>query len=78
MKHELWVDPEGLDTFCLSGPKGNAARELLPAGSTLEWTVEAKSHFEAMTRYYEYQRYGTYESEHHFLDNKLYEAENDT
>jgi hypothetical protein len=52
MKHELWVDPQGLDTFCFAGVQGEAARALLSQGSTLEWTVEACCHFEAVTKYY--------------------------
>lgn len=59
-QHELWVDPDGLDTFCLAGRAGDAARALLPAGSKLEWTVEAGSHFEAMTNYYEHRGWGEY------------------
>lgn len=74
MKHELWVDPEGLDLFCLSGAGGDAARALLPTGSTLEWTVDAASHFEAMTAYYLYRGYGIYASEYLELDMKLCDA----
>jgi hypothetical protein len=60
MLHELWVDPEGLDTFCLSGKAGDAVRALLPNGSRLEWTVEAANHFDAMTAYYAYRGLGIY------------------
>ena len=59
-RHQLWVDPEGLDTFCLAGPEGDEARALLQSGSKLEWEVEASSHFEAMTKYYLYRGYGVY------------------
>lgn len=66
MLHELWDDePEtesfgGSQLFCLAGPEGDGARALLAPGATLVWTVEAGSHFEAMTLYYEYQGWGTY------------------
>jgi hypothetical protein len=60
MLHELWVDPEGLDTFCSAGPEGDAARGLLPANSHLVWTVDAKSHFEAMTLYYRFRDWGVF------------------
>ena len=60
MLHELWVEPDGLDTFCLAGPKGDAARALLPGNSQLEWTVDAKSHLEAMTLYYRFRNWGLY------------------
>jgi hypothetical protein len=63
LKHELWIDPEGLETFCLAGPKGEAARKLLPPGSKLVWTVEAGSHFEAMSKYYAHKGWGKYESD---------------
>jgi hypothetical protein len=33
---------------------------MLPADAKLIWTVWASSHFEAMTRYYERQEWGTY------------------
>ncbi len=60
LKHELWEDPEGLNTFCLAGPDGAGARGLLPAGSKLIWTVDAGSCFEAMTRYYTQMGWGEY------------------
>lgn len=58
--HELWEDPEGLDTLVLSGPSGDKARAELPEGSRLVWSVEAGSHFEAMTKYYVFRGWGTY------------------
>jgi hypothetical protein len=72
MKHELWVDSEGLDTFCLAGPSGEGARSLLPEGARLEWTVEAESHFEAMAQYYEFRGWGTYTTDFPELDKKKY------
>jgi len=63
LKHELWVDPEGLDTFLLAGPLRDDARKQLPAGSKLIWTVEAGSHFDAMSKYYKYRGLGKYESD---------------
>ncbi|CAN5339540.1 hypothetical protein BH09PAT4_BH09PAT4_09120 [soil metagenome] len=73
MKHELWVDPEGLDLFCLAGTEGSAARALLPIGSTLEWSVDGESHFDAMTKYYNYRGYGQYTTSFPELDNKPYD-----
>lgn len=64
LRHELWEDPAGLGTFCLAGPDGAAARAGLPPGSKLVWTVEADSHFEAMTKYYEHMDWGLYSSQH--------------
>jgi hypothetical protein len=63
--HELWDDPEdeGRFTFCLSGPRGDDARTKLSPAARLVWTVEAESHFDAMTRYYQHQGWGTYSSD---------------
>jgi hypothetical protein len=61
--HELWEYPEDgmlLYTFCHAGPGGDGARKKLPTDAKLVWTVWAGSHFEAMTRYYERQGWGTY------------------
>lgn len=62
MLHELWEDPAGdaVWTFCLAGPRGDEARAQLSASARLVWTVEAPSHFKAMTRYYEHQGWGQY------------------
>jgi hypothetical protein len=60
VRHELWVDRNGLDTFCLAGPMGDAARALLDQPAELVWSVEAASHFEAMTLYYEFRSRGDY------------------
>ena len=61
MLHELWDDPDGdaSFTFCLAGPMGDDARRDLTANARLTWTVEASSHFEAMTLYYRHQGWGT-------------------
>jgi hypothetical protein len=64
LKHELWESPEGLTTFCLAGPMGDEARRQLEPGSRIVWTVEAESHFDATTRYYERMGWGTYTTEH--------------
>ncbi|MEH8018573.1 hypothetical protein MN202_15120 [Rheinheimera muenzenbergensis] len=42
MKHELWMDEEGLGTFCLAGERGDDARALLEPGSKLVWSCDAK------------------------------------
>jgi hypothetical protein len=72
MIHELWVDPEGLDTFCLSGKHGDDTRSLLPVGSRLEWIVDADNHFEAMSAYYAYRGYGIYTSDYPEIDKQPY------
>ena len=66
MLHELWEDPEseGVYTFCPAGPRGDGARSSLSQSARVTWTVEAASHFEAMTLYYARQGWETYTSEH--------------
>jgi hypothetical protein len=62
--HELW-DGDGEDgpTFCAAGPKGDDARTMLGPTAKLIWTVEAKSHFEAMTLYYQHMDWGEYKTD---------------
>jgi hypothetical protein len=63
--HELWVEKDGdRQTFCLAGALGEGARKLLGPDAKLVWTVEASSHFDAMTAYYEFMGWGKYETDH--------------
>jgi len=32
MKHELWTNEDSLDLFCLAGPQGDSAHQLLKPG----------------------------------------------
>jgi hypothetical protein len=63
LRHELWEDDEGYETFCLAGSRGNAARKLLSPNARLIWTIEAESHFEAMTQYYRFRGWGDYSTD---------------
>ena len=64
MKHELWKDEgEGSLTFCLAGPRGDDARKTLGPDAKLIWTVEAESHFESMTKYWEFMGWGEYSTD---------------
>ena len=75
LKLELWKDADGSGfTFCLAGPMGDSARNLLELGATLIWTVEAISHFEAMTAYYEFMDWGIYQTDQEW-DRQPYPAE---
>jgi hypothetical protein len=60
LKHEVWIDPEGLTTFLLSGPEGDVARKLLEPGSRIIKYIYAGSHFDAMTQYYNFMEWGEY------------------
>ena len=62
MKHELWKEENGY-TFCLAGQMGNGARALMDKNAELIWIVGANSHFEAMTKYYEFMDWGEYKTE---------------
>ncbi len=63
--HELWKDEsDGEFTFCLAGPAGDGVRTLLEGKSEMVWSCEAESPFEAMTKYYVYQGWGTYTTEY--------------
>ena len=61
LKHELWGEEDGAGyTFCLAGPRGGDARQVLGPGAKLIWTAEAESHLEAMTAYYRLVGWGEY------------------
>ena len=72
MKHELWLEPDGCQTFCLAGVHGDDARSLLSANSQLIWTVEADSYFEAMTKYYSLMESGEYRTDFRDHDQMSY------
>ena len=72
MRHQLWVEEDG-QTFCLAGPMGDGARDLLGSDARLVWTVEAASHFEAMTKYYEHLEWGEYKTDFAEIDKQTYE-----
>ncbi len=60
MLHELWKEKDGNQTFCFAGSLGDDARKTLSSEAELIWTVEAISHYDAMTKYYEFMSWGEY------------------
>jgi hypothetical protein len=72
MKHELWVDVDNTQTFCLAGSHGVLARKLLGPEAKLVWECEADSHFQAMTLYHAYMNWGEYKSDYPEEDKKTY------
>lgn len=74
MRHELWKEGDTEQTFCLAGPDGDSARKLLPPNAMLVWTVDAESHFEAMTLYYAHMGWGEYKSDYPEEDKKPYDT----
>tara|TARA_R110000737_G_scaffold344175_1_gene371037 strand:- start:671 stop:907 length:237 start_codon:yes stop_codon:yes gene_type:complete len=74
MKHELWIEDESEQTFCLAGLHGESARQLLSVTAKLVWTCDANSHFEAMSKYYQYMDWGNYASDFPDDDKKPYKS----
>jgi hypothetical protein len=68
-KLEVWEDPEGLTSFIHSDKGGDGARKLLKPCSKLIKYIYASSHFDAMTLYYQFMDWGTYETD--FEEDKL-------
>jgi len=62
--HEVWeeVGPnsKSLHSLALAGPRGDQQRQLIGPNSRLVTTLEASSHFEAMTLYYQIMGWGEY------------------
>jgi hypothetical protein len=53
LRHEVWLDPEGLEGCVLAGPAGDDARRAcFGPGSRLIHTFEAGSYLEAMQTYH--------------------------
>ena len=72
IEHEIWLDSEGLTGLCLSGAKGNGARELMQVdGAKLIHSFYASSHYDAMTIYYKYMNWGQYNTNQE-KDKQLY------
>lgn len=63
MLHELWLESDDEQTFCLSGPSGDSVRKTLSPKANLVWTCEADSYFDAMTQYYQYMNWGEYKTD---------------
>ena len=74
LRHEPWDEGENGLTFCLAGPMGNGARDIFGAAGRLVWEVEAGSHFEAMTLYWEHMGWGSYTTDQDW-DHQPYTSE---
>src|SRR5688572_792108 len=61
---EVWIDRssvgESLPELCYAGPRGDCARQLLTPNAQLLTTINASSHFEAMSIYYRLMGWGEY------------------
>ncbi len=69
IRHDVWVDEEGLTTLCYAGNLGGESRSTLQGGERLLYSFFANSHYEAMTKYYQFMKWGVYVSE--FEEDKL-------
>ena len=74
IKHDIWQDNEGLTSLCFSGDLGEESRSLLEPGSKIIYSFYADSHFDAMTKYYEFMKWGIYETEFE-IDKQPYNLE---
>jgi hypothetical protein len=72
IKHDIWKDNEGLTSLILSGDFGEEGRSLLENGSQIIHSFYADSHFDAMTKYYDFMDWGKYETEFE-VDKKPYD-----
>jgi hypothetical protein len=64
---EVWEnfgdEGEPLPALLYAGPRGDASRRLLGSKARLIATIQAGSHFEAMTRYHELMGWGPYKTD---------------
>ena len=72
MLHELWDEADGTQTFCLAGSLGDEARARLTHPARVVWTIDAVSHFDAMTAYYEHMGWGEYTTDYPEIDQQTY------
>src|SRR5688572_10364363 len=60
IKHDIWQDEEGMTMLCFSGDLGEESRTILEPGSRIIHSFYADSHFDAMTKYYQFMKWGKY------------------
>lgn len=63
LKLDIWKNREGLTALLFSGDLGNEGRSTLDNDYEVVHSFHAGSHFEAMTKYYEYMDWGVYTTE---------------
>jgi len=60
--HDIWEDDDGLTMLCYANELGAEPRTLLEENSRIIHSFNAHSHFDAMTKYYNYMGWGIYEN----------------
>ena len=63
VRHDIWKNTEGMTALLFSGELGEEARKALEENYQIIHSFYAVSHFDAMTKYYEYMDWGVYETE---------------
>lgn len=63
IKHDIWKSEDDLTSLCFSGELGEEPRSILEPNSKIIHSFYANSHFDAMTKYYEFMDWGVYETE---------------
>lgn len=63
IKHDIWQNDKELTSLCFSGELGEESRSFLEPDFKIIHSFFSNSHFDAMTKYYEFIDWGTYETE---------------
>jgi len=74
LKHDIWKNKEGLTALLFSGDLGQQGRTALEEDYEIIHSFYADSHFDAMTKYYEFMDWGQYQTEFE-VDKKPYDIE---
>ena len=74
LRHDVWKNKEGLTALLFSGDLGKEGRTALKEDYEIIHSFYADSHFDAMTRYYEFMDWGQYQTEFE-ADKKPYDLE---
>ena len=72
LRHDIWKNKEGLTAMLFSGDLGQQGRVALDEDYEIIHSFYADSHFDAMTKYYEFMDWHRYETEFE-IDRKPYD-----
>lgn len=74
LKLDIWKNREGLTALIFSDDLGEEGRSALEDDYEIIHSFDAESHFDAMTKYYEFMDWGPYETQFE-VDKKPYDVE---
>lgn len=63
IKFDIWKDKDGLTAVCMAGELGEESRTFLEPKSKIIHSFYAVSHFDTMSKYFEYIDWGVYQTE---------------